>query len=95
MNYWLSPQGQVWESEEIGCHYKLAESILQEKFPSEFDEYGYHISHNHEYVEMLEEKGYVRYCDWGTDPSWAIPFSKRLTNRQLKKMFDLTGYIHK
>jgi len=45
----------------------------------------------HDFFEM--ELRWVRYCDWGFNPQWAILPDRRLTKKQKEKMFELTGYV--
>ena len=39
MNYWLAPNGKVWENEDLGRHYEMAVDIIIEKFPELLDTY--------------------------------------------------------
>ena len=96
MNYWLSPQGQVWESGKLGCHMDMAADIIKEKYPDKCNRVGFYD--NIEYgsaVYFLEDKGYIRYMDWGNKPCWIIRQSKIPTKIQIRKMFDLTNFIYK
>jgi len=91
MNYWLAPNGRVWAEEKIGLHYERALSIIDEKFDWMLDEIGM-FPYNVDAVQFLEEKGFIRYMDWSEKPRWII-FNQKPTRQQIKKMFELTGYV--
>lgn len=98
MNYWLSPQGQVWESEDMGNHYEMAIEIIIEKFPDLLDknileEHNEKLYQGNNATRDLEAKGYIRYMDWGC-PSWVVR-GRKPTKIQIRKMFDLMGFIYK
>lgn len=98
MNYWLSPQGQVWESEGFVSHYGMAINIIEDKFTDLLDEYalkeGERLYAGHDAVRELENRGFIRYMDWGMRPQWVI-YNQKPTKVQIRKMFDLTGFIYK
>ena len=91
MNYWLSPSGKVWCEEKIGYHYERALKIIDEKFSYILDE-NEMLPSSINPVEFLEEKGYIRYMDWGT-PKWII-YTQRPTKSQIEKMFILTKFVY-
>jgi hypothetical protein len=91
MNYWLAPNGRVWAEEKIGAHYERALSIIDEKYEWMIDEMGM-FPHNIDAVQFLEEKGYIRYMDWSEKPQWII-YNQKPTRQQIKKMYELTGYV--
>lgn len=97
MNYWLSPQGQIWKSEDLGRHYEMAIDIIIEKFPELLNrhclEYGEKIFEGTNAVEILENKGYIRYMDWSDNPRWII-YNQKPNKIQIRKMFDLTNFVY-
>ena len=96
MNYWLAPNGRVYENEDIGCHYEMAVDIIIKKFPELLDEYclsqGVKIYNGKDAVKELEDRGYIRYMDWSNMPRWII-YNQKPTRHQINKMFELTGFI--
>ena len=95
MNYWLSPQGQVWESENVGFHFDIALDIIKQKYPKYLNRFGwYDCFNNGNPVYFLEDRNYIRYMDWD-NPRWIIRPSKTPTKIQIRKMFDLTQFIYK
>lgn len=98
MNYWLAPNGRVWENEDIGCHYEMAVDIIIERFPKLLNEYalshGQKLYTGNDAVKELEDNGYIRYMDWSNSPRWII-YKQKPTRQQKKKMFELTGFIYK
>ena len=91
MNYWLAPNGRVWCEQNIGEHYKRALEIIDDKYPEILDKNGI-LPHEINAVEFLENKGYIRYMDWSEKPRWII-YNQKPTRQQIKKMFELTGYV--
>lgn len=88
MNYWLSPTGRAWASKQIGCHYPLALEIMAEKFPYDLETENFDNP-----VEFLEDRGFIRYCDWGAAHSWVLRPGKRPTKKQIEKAYLLTNEI--
>lgn len=95
MNYWLAPNGRVYATAGIGCHYEKALEIIDDKFPEILDKNGCFPCERGKMdaVSFLESKGYIRYMDWSGKPHWII-YHQKPTRQQIKKMFDLTGYQH-
>ena len=98
MNYWLAPNGKAYESSKIGCHYGMALDIIDEKFPDLLDEKllakGIKMYKGFDAVDDLETRGYIRYCDWMWNGKWIIRYQHKPTRHQIKKMFELTGFIY-
>lgn len=97
MNYWLSPSGKVYKSDEIGCHYRMAVDIIMEKHEhlleqSLLKDFGEKMYNGLNAVEDLENLGYIRYMDWDK-PRWII-YGQKPTRIQIKKMFELTNFIY-
>ena len=97
MNYWLAPNGKVWENEDIGRHYEMAVDIIIEKFPELLDKYclehGEKLYLGKDAVAELENRGFIRYMDWTNNPHWII-YHQKPTRHQIQKMFELTGFIY-
>ena len=91
MNYWLAPNGRVWAEETIGCHHERALKIIDEKFSYILDKNGI-LPIKIDAVEFLESKGFIRYINWSEKPRWII-YNQKPTRQQIKKMFDLTGFV--
>jgi hypothetical protein len=97
MNYWISPSGHTWESEDIGRHYEMAVDIIIEKYPELLDAFamslGEKLYTGRDAVKDLEDRGYIRYMDWSDNPHWII-YNQKPTQRQQQKMFELTKFIY-
>lgn len=91
MNYWLSPNGRVWAGEKLGSHCELAFDIIDQKHSSILDQFGM-LPSNIDPIDFLERKNYIRYMDWSDNPHWII-YHQKPTRQQIKKMFDLTGFL--
>ena len=89
---WLSPLGEVRYCKLN--HGLEAVSIIEEKYNDPANEellekYGF------DYDLFLEDKGWIKYThNTSGCPMWAFG-CRRLTKKQLDKMFELTGYIQK
>lgn len=97
MNYWLAPNGKVWEMEDLGRHYEVAVDIIIEKYPELLDkhalELGVKLYDGIDAVNDLENRRYIRYMDWSNNPHWII-YNQKPTRQQINKMFELTGFIY-
>ena len=89
---WLDPYGKVYMCSGIWSHNRDAEKILIEQygFEDEFeidDKYPFDTA-----TEVLSKVyGWVRYSTCA-NRGWC--FSKKPTQSQRDKMFDLTGYVY-
>jgi hypothetical protein len=99
MNCWLSPTGKV-VNVELGGHWESALKICEEKYlTSETDNgFGEFEFINNNPLYYLEDRGWIRHCDWdrriaAQSDGW-IMRNKRPTKKQIEMMFELTGYFY-
>ena len=88
---WLSPTGEVWYCNN---HSSEAEYIIKKLYPGRKL---YEITKDYRFSPeyFLEKHGWIKYFNRDGYPykGWIILETTRPTQKQLDKMFELTGFI--